>query len=108
MSRPVDGPLGPAAGLGYTPGMGPKEIVRLYHGQQMSLRQVARAVGLSAERVRQMLEASGHGTRKRKREGLMATTQPTSLRLSADARRMLEDLEAWLGLKRSAVMELAI
>jgi predicted DNA-binding protein len=38
----------------------------------------------------------------------MTASHPTSFRLSVEARRMLDELEAHLGLKRSAVMEMLI
>src|SRR5262249_12695568 len=88
--------------------MDPQEVIRLYHEEGLTLHQVGRRLGISGERVRQVLAASGRGTRRRGRAGLEPTTLPPSVRLSVVAAHMLEDLEPWLGLKRSAVMELAI
>src|SRR5262245_49916352 len=88
--------------------MDAREVIRLYHEEGLTLREVGRRLGISAERVRQVLVASGRGTRGSRRKGLEPGTLPTSVRLSAVAAGMLGDLELWLGLKRSAVMELAL
>jgi hypothetical protein len=89
--------------------MDEKEIARLYHDRRLSLREVGKLAGKSGEGVRQILNASGAGTRRQeKRAGLMPNTLPTSLRLSSEAGRILTELEQRLGLKRSSVIELAL